>query len=514
MSELTNSALRGHLLRPDGQEDVCLVTYRPSQGTHRWTSLLRDVVLPLGGERGVHGNASFTGDYVMRAAEIASATGCGIGVVHSHPHASRWQGMSGFDSDAERSYAYLAQELTGVPLVGLTLAGRDGAWSGRSWDRSGEPNHAESVRVVGPCLRVSWNEALRPAYEVQQTQIRTASGWGANQQRDLARLRVLVVGLGSVGLDVAIRLAATGIASIGLMDFDVVEAKNLDRLIGATSTDAWLARRKIDVARRLVLRAATAPNPMIEIFDLSVCEEAGYEQALDYDVVFSCVDRPWPRAVLNTLAYSDLIPVIDGGIHVDAFEDGGMRNATWRSHVLRPGRPCLVCNGQLDPSSVALDRENLLDEPTYIASSDVSVPARQNVAVLSANVSAGLLSQFVSLVVAPGGIGEPGPLQYILSTHTQELLDITSRPLCAFEADEACGSRRLGITGRDAGADTARTNRNRRRPWLVALAGFADSQIDRARGALDRATRARMGAFAWERLQMPVEERTGARADE
>jgi hypothetical protein len=57
------------------------------------------------------------------------------------------------------------------------------------------------------------------------------------------------------------------------------------------------------------------------------------------------------------LAYADLIPVIDGGIHIDPFPDQGMRNATWRSRVIRPGRPCLSCNKQLNLGLVALDRE-------------------------------------------------------------------------------------------------------------------------------------------------------------
>jgi molybdopterin/thiamine biosynthesis adenylyltransferase len=492
MTGATDDALRAHLLRADSQEDVCLATYRPSQGTQRWTVLLRDVLLPAPGERAVHGNASFTGDYVMRAVEHARSIGCGIALLHSHPGGAGWQQMSDPDADAEASYAYLASELTGLPLVGLTLAGRDGCWSARCWSIDGVASHMENVRVVGSCLRTSWNDAVRPVPPEQPSQERTVSGWGGAVQNDLARLRILVVGLGSVGLDVALRLAATGIEAIGLMDFDSVETKNLDRLIGATALDVWLARSKLEVAQRLVGDAATAAAPQIDLHDLSVCEAAGLAAALDYDVIFSCVDRPWPRAVLNTIAYSDLIPVIDGGIHIDAFRDGGMRNATWRSHVIRPGRPCMACNGQLDPSAVALDREGLLDDSKYIAAAEIEGPAGQNVAALSVSVVASLLAQFISFVVAPGGQGDPGPLQYVLATHSLEVLERASRENCAFEQDEAAGEKRLAIVGHHREAKAAREKRGvRARQREVRLGRVVDCGLLRVRAALLRIARGR-----------------------
>ena len=459
--------LAEHLLRADGQEDVCLATYRVSTGATRRTALVRRVLLPEPGERAVHGNASFTGDYVLRVAQHAAAAGDGVTIAHSHPRGRGWQAMSREDADAERSYAHLVHTLTGLPLLGMTLAGRDRSWSARHWsaDADADPSWCESVRIDAAHLCVSWNDDQRPAPLAQPSQIRTVSAWGDRTQADLARLRVLVVGAGSVGLDVAQRLAATGIQHVGIMDFDTVEKKNLDRLIGARPRDARLHRSKVDLARRLTRRAATAADPQIVAYDTSIGTPDGHRVALDYDVIFSCVDRPWPRAVLNALAYADLIPVIDGGIAIDAFDDGtGIRNATWRTHVLRPGRPCLGCNRQLDLATVLPDQQGLLDDPDYIAGAGPAArPRRQNVALLSASVSAGLLAQFVSLTTAPGGQGEPGPLQYVLSTHTLDHLSCPSKEHCAFEAATAFGDQRHPLTGDHLAA--RRAIERRRHGW-------------------------------------------------
>jgi hypothetical protein len=454
MTGATSGSLREHLLRADRQEDVCFATYSVSTGACRTTALLRDVILPGSGEREVHGNASFSGDYVLRAATVAAEQECGLALLHSHPGASGWQGLSSCDHETEASYATFVRGVTKFPLVGLTLGGRDLQYSARFWHADQEPTWCENVRVLDDTYTVAWNDALRPAPAAQPSQDRTISAWGPRAQANLARLRILIVGVGSVGLDIAIRLAATGIQHVDAMDPDTLKIVNLDRMTGATREDAELERPKVEVALRLMRSQATAVEFKGAGFQTSVYYESAHAQALDYDLIISAVDRPWPRAVMNTLAYADLIPVIDGGIAIDAFADGnGMRGASWRSHVIRPGRPCLVCNRQLDLALVTVEQSGDLDDPEYIRNSGrTDLANRANVAALCSGPISAILSQFVSFVVGVGGQGEAGPLQYSLAAHHLEHLDYASRSHCPFENAEAVGDKRMNFTVPDPSA--------------------------------------------------------------
>jgi hypothetical protein len=475
MTAEVDAALRSHLLRADGQEDLCFAVWRPSTGRRRRTALVLEPILPEAHERHVHGNASYEMAYALRAARLAAGRGLGIALLHAHPGGTGWQGVSSADRRAEAACTNMAVEITGLPLVGMTLAGADGGWSSRFWDRDDGDiscSEGESVRVVGDVLRITHNDRVRPRPRHQTTQARTLHAWGEVVQGDLARLRVLVVGAGSVGQHVAESIARTGIENVGVMDFDRVEYLNLDRLHGATQLDAALRRPKVDVARRTLRGAATAEHRELEFHELSVCEPLGLQTALDYDVVVSCVDRPWPRHVLNTIAYSDLIPVVDGGLRLDPLPGGGLRNAVWRSHTAMPGRPCLACVGQYNPSHVQLERDGSLDDSGYIA----SLPARselranENVSAFSVAVASALLTQLLALILGPSGMGDPGPLRHDFARHRIEPADaVACRAGCPYPPSIGEGDSRLDPTGRHPRAEQTLAS-DRRRTRLLRLA--------------------------------------------
>jgi molybdopterin/thiamine biosynthesis adenylyltransferase len=409
----THEALVGHLDRGDRQEDLCFALYRPSSGATRTTAVVHGLVLPEAGERRVHGNVAFTSDYFLRAAFAAADADAGLVLLHSHPRGYGWQGMSSDDVDAELGHAAQAQEITGLPLVGMTMGTGEASWSARVWAKTPGGEFArrdcDSVRVVGDQLRMTYHPELRPIPLTTHKQLRTVSAWGERAQADLARLRVGIVGAGSVGSMVAEALARTGVQHLVLLDFDRVKLHNLDRLLHATERDVRLARSKVEVLSRALRDSATAASPQIDALELSVVEEAGWLAALDCDVIFSCVDRPWPRSALNLLAYAHLIPVIDGGIRVTV-EDGALLGADWKAHVAAPSRRCLECVKQYLPEHVAMEREGRLDDPEYIKGLPKNSPLRasENVFAFSANVASLEVLQLLSMAVAPQGIADIG----------------------------------------------------------------------------------------------------------
>ena len=422
MTSEVATALKGHLLqhirKGRQQEDLCFALWKPSTGKTRTTAVLTEVILPVANERRLHGGASFLPNYLNRVAEAAMSRNAGIALLHSH-FTPGWQGMSGEDVDTECSTAPSILGETGLPLVGLTM-GTDGALSARFWMRVGRREYERrwcgSVRVIGDDFDVTFMDELAPKPRFKEELKRTYSAWGEQKQHTLARLHCGVVGVGSVGAIVAESLARMGVETISLIDFDKVKKHNLDRLLHASVDD--IGRFKVELAEEHLSKHATADDVDVRPKETPVTGESGLRAALDCDVLFSCVDRPWPRQVLNMVAFAHHIPVVDGGVHVRVKPDGSMRGAEWGAHVAMPGRACLECLGQFDPANVTLERQGLLDDPTYIERlpEDHVLRRNENVFGFALSASGMMICQFLSMVVQPVGIGNPGVQTYHFAT--------------------------------------------------------------------------------------------------
>lgn len=402
-----NTKLMGHLIREDGQEDLCFALYKKGSGNERVTGIITDIILPQVGDRNLHGNVSFNPCYFDKITHSALNENKGIVFIHSHP-ASGWQNMSKDDIETEKMLAPRVKAVTNNSLIGMTL-GVDGAWSARFWNKTKPKNYnidwCESVRVVGAKFSVTYNTKLLPALKFNEKFVRTISAWGKKNQEDIARIKVGIVGVGSVGSQIAESLLRTGVQKISLIDFDIVKKRNLDRLHGITTKNVGYL--KTDIYSKLLNEYKLYQGQIIKSIPYSIVEEIGLNSVIDCDIVFCCVDRPWPRYILNCIAFTHHIPIIDGGID-SSFnkKTNNIEQARWRTYVAGPERRCMKCMEQYTPENVSLEQSGLLEDQNYIKElpDDHFSKRGENVYVFSLGLSGMQMQQFLSLVLAPKGV--------------------------------------------------------------------------------------------------------------
>lgn len=253
--------------------------------------------------------------------------------------------------------------------------------------------------MVGRRLHATYNDALMPPPARRTVLRRTMDTWGEARQRDIARLRIGLVGLGSVGCLVAEALVRMGIENLVLIDPDRVETHNLNRLLYADEDD--VGEHKVNLAARHLKRSSTAASFRVESHACAIQQIDAHRAALDCDVLFSAVDRPLPKDLLNNIAYVHCIPVISGGIRIDNKQSGTLAHALWSVTTVGPEYRCLRCDGQYTSSDVVLERDGSLDDPSYIRSlGHAGAPRNQNVFPFSANVASFMVIEMVRLMIA------------------------------------------------------------------------------------------------------------------
>ena len=133
---------------------------------------------------------------------------------------------------------------------------------------------------------------------------------GTEGQKRLLDSKVLMIGAGGLGSPAALYLAAAGVGTIGLVDFDIVDLSNLQRQIIHT-TDR-IGDKKVESARI----AINALNPDVKV---AAHEEMLLADNVDriiagYDVILDGTDTFETRYLLNDAAVAHNIPVVHASV--------------------------------------------------------------------------------------------------------------------------------------------------------------------------------------------------------
>ena len=153
---------------------------------------------------------------------------------------------------------------------------------------------------------------------------------GMAGQRRLASARVLVVGAGGLGSPTLLYLAAAGVGTIGIVEFDLVDESNLQRQIIHGQTD--VDEPKVHSAAASI--RALNPHVTVEIHDLMLDSENVMDVFVDYDLIIDGTDNFATRYLINDACVLLGKPYVWGSIY--RFE--GQASVFWAEHG-----PCYRC---------------------------------------------------------------------------------------------------------------------------------------------------------------------------
>lgn len=344
---------------PESQDDLTVRRGSQQRSWEDWFSGARSSPGELG--------FRFSKEYHHRAIEKAKALSGGLLRVHTHPNGvspspiDRRSANRVFNDDADRLRP-------GAPLV-AAITNERGDWSARIYEfgAASDPKvrRTTAIRIVGHRFQKQANSDTDHSVDgVDRTaQDSTIQLWGTRGQKILAGLHVGLVGCGGVGSILAAHLPRLGVGRLTLVDFDRLEPANANRASGASRIDIRQRRLKTHVAQREAHRAATHPEFDSRVVDGSVVETeqewTAIPELLDCDVIVAAVDAARPRKVLDHIAFSHCIPVLNGGSRLHAQNDGTLREeAKIETSVTGPGFPCFECQRVWSRDQVEFERDN------------------------------------------------------------------------------------------------------------------------------------------------------------
>ena len=151
------------------------------------------------------------------------------------------------------------------------------------------PSIAGGTAVADVLPKLSHEEILRYSRHLILPDV------GVEGQQKLKAARVLLVGAGGLGSPAALYLAAAGVGTLGLVDFDVVDKTNLQRQILHGTSTVGVSKLESATARIHDLN----PNVRVETFETRLTSENALDIIREFDIVADGTDNFPTRYLVN-----------------------------------------------------------------------------------------------------------------------------------------------------------------------------------------------------------------------
>lgn len=371
MNEETYRAVHEHLFSEGGENFAFLLCKTTEFRKDPIFVAVRALLVP-NSEISVDGNGNgVSTEGVLKA--INEAVRGGYSLIEVHNHFGTNPRFSLTDKIGLREIVpYMLESLPNRPY-GATVWTKSCVY-GESFTQQGRSSPMKSVTVCTTGFKqLASRELGSPFYSDQYS--RQTPWFSESGQRLIGSLKVGVVGAGGTGSQVIQQLAYLGVRHIVIVDDDIAELSNLNRLVTAKINDVGQA--KAALAKRLV--QSVAPDASVEVVLKRLQSKNALEVLKSVDVLFGCVDNDGARFILNQFSKVYHIPLFDIGTGIE-MENGQVKAVGGRLCVVLPGGPCMICMNQIDIEEAkyflsSTKERKVAAERGYIRGADVKAPS-------------------------------------------------------------------------------------------------------------------------------------------
>lgn len=337
-----HAQLKAHLFPGDGREAVAVALCGCRAGRSRHCLTVHTIVPIPYNQCQVRTPDRITWSTQSLRPLIEEAARRGLSVLKIHSHPGGLDRFSDFDDRSDRDlftsiHGWMDDDRPHVSAIMLP----DGRVFARTVGASGEFAPVSLVSVVSDDLHFWRMPGATP--EIPEFARRHAQVFGSCTTSMLSRLSVAVIGCSGTGSPIVEQLARLGVGKLVLVDPDVIEEKNLNRILNATIEDARLGTPKVEVMKRAIARIGLQTEVLA--FDRDLADPEVVKAVAECDVVFGCMDSVDGRHLLNRLAVFYLLPYFDIGVKLEANGQGGVDQICGTVHYLQPDGSSLLSRG-------------------------------------------------------------------------------------------------------------------------------------------------------------------------
>lgn len=346
LAGVQHERVRAHLFPGDGLEAAAILLCGRSAGP-RVRLVVRDLILvPYSACRRREVDfISWPGACLEQALDHAEAEDLTIVLIHSHPG-----GMFAFSpqdnhSDREVMPCLLANH---GHFHCSAIMIPDGAVRARSYDAALQPTPIDLVTVTGHDIEYWWEGDAAAGAAT-----RRPMAFGHAMSAEMGRLTAMVIGVSGTGSVCAEQVNRLGFGCVKHVDFDVVELRNLNRILNARICDADVHRLKVEMF--VEAAAGYRRGGAAEALPMSILEREAVIAASQCDVLFCCVDSLEARQIADLIATAYLLPLLDVGVVIPTRDAGGIPaigDVCGRVDYVQPGRSTLRDRGVYTPESL------------------------------------------------------------------------------------------------------------------------------------------------------------------